>query len=130
MNDNHPSFSLFKKVVAKRVPDRERDTITAELCCPTNFPAFDGHFPGKPVLPAVIQLVVVRMLAAELLQIPIVPVKNERLKFKEMIQPDEKIRVQVSLAKITGQWHATFELSKPTAVVSSGTIIFKGVLKN
>ncbi len=125
MNDNHQSLSLFRQVVAKQVLDRDQGTITAELCCPADFPAFDGHFPGQPVLPAVIQLVVVRMLAAELLQVPLETVKTGRMKFKGMVQPGERIQVQVSLEKVDDQWLAAFKLSKPEADVSSGTIIFK-----
>lgn len=125
MNDNHQSLSLFRQVIAKQLFDRGQGTITAELCCPADFPAFTGHFPGQPVLPAVMQLVVVRVLAAELLQVPLETVKTGRMKFKGMIQPDETIQVQVTLEKVADQWHAAFKLSKLESVVSSGTIIYE-----
>ena len=126
MNDNQGVLPLFRKIIAKRVLDREQGTISAELCCPPDFPAFVGHFPGQPVLPAVMQLVVVRMLAAELVQAPLETVKIGRMKFKGMIQPDEKIQIRVAVDKIDGQWHTVFKLSKLESVVSSGDIYFKG----
>lgn len=126
MNDDHPSLS-FRQVITKQVADRNLGTITAEMCCPVDYPAFNGHFPGQPVLPAVMQLVFVRMLAVDLLQIPLAPIKSKRLKFKGMIQPNEKIQMQVSLDKVADQWHATFKLKKPATVVSSGTIIFRAL---
>ena len=128
MNDNQGFLPLFRKIVAKRVFDRDQGTISAELSCPPDFPAFAGHFPDQPVLPAVMQLLVVRMLAAELLQAPLETVRTGKMKFKGMIQPDEKIQIRVAVDKIDGQWHTVFKLSKLESVVSSGDIYFKGRL--
>ena len=126
MNDNQGFLSLFRKIVAKQVLDRDQGTITAELCCPADYPAFAGHFPGQPVLPAVIQLVVVRMLAAELLQVSLETVKTGRMKFKGMIQPDEMIQVRVAVKEIDdGQWNAVFKLTRLESVVATGSILFK-----
>lgn len=126
MNDNQELLPLFGKIVDKQVVDRDQGTISAELCCPADFPAFDGHFPGQPVLPAVMQLVVVRMLAARLLQAPLETVKTGKMKFKGMIQPDEQVRVQVAVEEIDdGQWKAVFKLARLESVVATGSILFK-----
>ena len=125
MNDSHELLPLFRKVVDQLVFDRDQGTISAELCCPADFPAFDGHFPGQPVLPAVMQLVVVRMLAGELLQVPLEMVETGKMKFKGMIQPDEVILVKVDVEKIDGQWRAVFKLAKPDSVVATGSVLFK-----
>lgn len=125
MSDEHKCPAWFHRVIAKPVVNRAQGTISAELCCPADFPAFAGHFPGQPVLPAVMQLVVVRLLAGELLQRPLDPIKTDRLKFKGMIQPNETINVQVHLEKVAGDWHAAFKLRRIDAVVSAGTILFK-----
>ena len=118
------SLPLLREVITKQVFDRELGAVSAELNFPPDFAAFAGHFPGQPVLPAVIQLVVVRVLAGKLLQVPLEMVKTGRMKFKGMIKPDEVVQVQVTLSKIDGQWHAAFKLSKLDVAVSSGTIIF------
>jgi 3-hydroxymyristoyl/3-hydroxydecanoyl-(acyl carrier protein) dehydratase len=125
MNDSHEFLSLFRKIVDKRIFDRDQGTISAELCCPVDFPAFDGHFPGQPVLPAVMQLVVVRMLVGELLQVPLETVKTGKMKFKGMVVPDEVVQVRVAVEKSDDLWNGVFKLSKPDSVVSSGSILFR-----
>ena len=125
MNGNHEFLPLFGKIVDKQVVDRDQGTISAELCCPADFPAFDGHFPGQPVLPAVMQLVVVRMLVAKLLQAPLETVRTGKMKFKGMILPNEIVQIQVTVEKIDGLWNAVFKLTKPESVVATGSILFK-----
>ncbi|MEN8134599.1 MAG: hypothetical protein ABFS18_03555 [Thermodesulfobacteriota bacterium] len=125
MNDNPDFLPLFGEIVDKQVIDREQGTISAELRCPADFPAFDGHFPGQPVLPAVMQLVVVRMLAEELLQVPLDTVKTGKMKFKGMILPDEVVQIRVAVEKIDGLWNGVFKLSKSESVVATGSILFR-----
>jgi len=125
MNGNHEFLPLFGKIVDKQVVDRDQGTISAELCCPADFPAFDGHFPGQPVLPAVMQLVVVRMLVAKLLQAPLETVRTGKMKFKGMIKPNEIAQTQVTVDKIDSLWNAVFKPNKPESVVATGSILFK-----
>ncbi|MDF1576880.1 MAG: hypothetical protein RQ753_07350 [Desulfurivibrionaceae bacterium] len=119
------SLDLFRKVVETRRFDRDRRTASAEFCCPADFPPFSGHFPGQPVLPAVIQLVFVRLIAADLLETDLEIVRTGRLKFKGMIMPDERINIRVELEKVAEEWQAVFKLKKQKAVVAAGTIIFR-----
>jgi 3-hydroxyacyl-[acyl-carrier-protein] dehydratase len=114
----------LRAALDKQVFDRDQQTVAAELCCPVDFPAFAGHFPEQPVLPAVMQLLVVRMLGADLLQIPLEPVRTGKLKFKGMIRPDERIQVRVTLALIADRWQADFRLKNRESIVSTGTIFF------
>ncbi|MBU0483431.1 MAG: hypothetical protein KKB30_02820 [Proteobacteria bacterium] len=125
MSDKLACLSFLREVIGKQVFNRELLTISAELCFPADFPAFDGHFPGQPVLPAVIQLVVVRMLAGDLLQMPLTTVKTGSMKFKGMIMPTERISIKVVLKKIDSHWQADFALSKLESDVASGNILFK-----
>ncbi|GAB4335758.1 MAG: hypothetical protein Kow0089_05630 [Desulfobulbaceae bacterium] len=64
--------------------------VRAVLRFPPGFPAFAGHFPGNPVLPAVAQLAAVRQVAGAHLGHPLVPVGVERAKFMTVIGPDEE----------------------------------------
>lgn len=114
----------LRAALDKQVFDRDQQTVAAELCCPVDFPAFAGHFPEQPVLPAVMQLLVVRILAADLLQIPLKPVRTGKMKFKGIIRPDEMIQVRVVLVKIGEQWQADFELKNLGSLVSTGNILF------
>ena len=64
-----------------------------------DFPAFEGHFPGQPVLPAVVQLASVRFLAAKHLGKHLVPVSLDRAKFKAMIGPEEEVTITIHLGQ-------------------------------
>jgi 3-hydroxyacyl-[acyl-carrier-protein] dehydratase len=126
MSDNRQFPAWLRAVIDRRVMDLARGTVTAELCCPADFPAFAGHFPGQPVLPAVLQLLVVRMLAGDLLQMPLEPVATGKMKFKGMIGPGERVVIEVSLARLAELWQGVFKLRKAgTTVVSSGTVLYQ-----
>lgn len=125
MNDKPEYLPWLREVIDKQVVDLDQGVISAELCCPLDLPAFDGHFPGKPVLPAVIQLVTVRMLAGEFLQMPLEMVETGKMKFKAMIEPEETIQIRVALEQIDRHWRVVFKLKNHGSIVSSGTILFK-----
>ena len=92
---------------------------------PPEYPGFGGHFPGRPVLPAVAQLGAVRYLVARLLQREVRPLEYRRIKFRGMVVPDEAVSVGVRLSYGEGGWSAEFEIVKVGGVqVSSGTALF------
>lgn len=105
--------------------DRQAATATAQLCCPADFPGFAGHFPDQPVLPAVLQLLAVRLLAEALLETPLAPVNADRLKFKGMVGPDETVNLRVTLREQTGPLKVEFSLDKAGAPIASGTLVFQ-----
>jgi 3-hydroxyacyl-[acyl-carrier-protein] dehydratase len=105
--------------------DHAARTGTALLCCPADFPGFAGHFPSQPVLPAVLQLLAVRLLAESLLATPLAPVGGDRLKFKGMVGPGEVVTVRVSLHDHGDLLKGEFRLDRGEAPVASGTLIFQ-----
>ena len=126
-NDNRVSLSLLTDVISGRKIDRERLTVSADLCCPSGFPAFEGHFPGQPVLPAVIQLTVVRLLSSEILNRHLLLEKIKKVKFKQMVRPHQTVHVEVTLKELDGRWHADFCLSREGSNIASGSLIlFEG----
>ena len=124
-SDEQVPMPLLADVVSRRHFDRQRLTVSADLCCPPDFPAFAGHFPDQPVLPAVFQLVVVRMLSAELLDLQLLPEKTGRVKFNNMIRPDESVHVEVELQEIEGRWQADFRLENERHTIATGELIFR-----
>jgi 3-hydroxyacyl-[acyl-carrier-protein] dehydratase len=54
---------------------------------PEGFIGFQGHFPGNPILPAIVQLMTARQSIAGQLGCDVVITKVTRAKFHEMIQP-------------------------------------------
>ena len=122
-SDDQVSMTFLAEVVNRRHFDRQRLTVSADLCCPPDFPAFAGHFPGQPVLPAVFQLAVVRMLSAELLGLQLLPEKTGRVKFKNMIRPNESVHVEVELQEIDGRWQADFRLQDERHTIATGKLV-------
>ena len=101
------------------------DQVQAELCCPADFPAFNGHFPGQPVLPAVIQLAAIRSLTSELVGLELEPVRTGRLKFKGMVGPGDLINVRVDIRREGENWSSEFKMDHEGSTISSGSIIFR-----
>jgi len=75
-----------------------------------NFAGFVGHFPGRPILPAIVQLASVRFLAELGLKQPVQPVSYSRTKFRGVIQPNERIYIQLELKKNETNWSGRFSL--------------------
>jgi len=97
----------------------------AQLSCPAEFPGFAGHFPEAPVLPAVMQLLAVRLLAEALVDNRLAPVRVERLKFKGMVSPTEVILVRLGLKDCADGIGVEFSLDREGTAIASGTIIFR-----
>lgn len=125
--DQSPNLSASPLAGCMQVQqvDREARSGVASLCCPPSFPGFAGHFPEAPVLPAVMQLLAVRLLAESIVAVGLVPVAGERLKFKGMVQPDERVALRVSLKERVGQLAAEFSLDREGAPIASGTLLFR-----
>ena len=105
--------------------DRENSTARALLRCPGDFPGFAGHFPGQPVLPAVLQLLAVRLLAQALLGEELAPVGVERLKFKGMVGPEEPVNLRVQVRWSEGRFACEFSLDRSGAAIASGILLFR-----
>lgn len=74
------------------------------------FSGFAGHFPGNPILPAIVQLASVRFLAELGLKRQVQPVSYNRTKFRGVIQPNEKVDVRLELKKTETSWSGSFSL--------------------
>lgn len=98
------------------------DRVILELSIPENLAYFNGHFPGQPILPGVVQIDwSVRLARARL------PVRGEfsaarNLKFVSMIRPGA--RLILSLAVSADQSRLSFAYACSTRKCSSGTLVF------
>ncbi len=79
------------------------------------------------MLPAVMQLLAVRLLAEAVVEGRLAPIRVERLKFKGMVTPTEVIRIRVGLKDCADGLGAEFSLDREGAAIASGTIIFQPV---
>ena len=64
---------------------------------------FDGHFPGRPILPGVAQIHLSRLYAQELWRMQPLASHMARVKFRRLIQPGDRVHLHLTrdLAKAT-----------------------------
>ena len=94
-------------------------SAVVRLAVPAEHPAFAGHFPGRPILPGVVQLDWAVRLASVCFGGPFRPARRVRVKFMAIIVPEAALSVvlQVDPARAT----VAFEYRIGAAVASSGT---------
>ncbi len=70
------------------------DTAARRYLFAPGFPGFSGHFPGDPVLPAIVQLMTVVSFASEREGAPLKLAAVATAKFLSPIHPDEEVLVR------------------------------------
>jgi len=100
--------------------------ITGKFRFPASFTGFQGHFPSQPVLPAVIQLAMIRLLAEQALTQRLFPKRYGKTKFRRMIEPDQNIIVEFTLEFTNEKVDCEFLLKQPDGqMISNGSCIFE-----
>jgi 3-hydroxymyristoyl/3-hydroxydecanoyl-(acyl carrier protein) dehydratase len=86
-------------------------------------PTFNGHFPGRPILPGIFQLEMARVSAEAILNVPLAIVEVRKAKFQRPILPDEAVRVELKLSEKNGtiETRANFSIGGEAA---GETILF------
>lgn len=75
-----------------------------------DFIGFAGHFPGYPILPAVLQTLLAQMVAERLLGESLQFVALERAKFTQQLRPGDRIDVRVNCQEKKEQLHCHCDL--------------------
>jgi 3-hydroxyacyl-[acyl-carrier-protein] dehydratase len=70
---------------------KEPDMFCRAYYFSSEFIGFAGHFPGKPVLPAIVQLMMAQILIEEYEEQPLKLSKVSRAKFIMPLQPEQEI---------------------------------------
>ena len=104
--------------------DTESMSATAKFVFPKNFVGFAGHFPEKSILPAVVQLTAIRYIAEQALNIPLQLVSYGRIKFSEIIQPEEQVEIAITLNNTNNAWHGVFTVNKENQKITAGSCDF------
>src|SRR5882672_7346279 len=65
-------------------------------------PVFAGHFPGRPILPGVFQLEIVRMAAEWIENRPLAVQEIAKAKFQRPILPGETLKLNLQLSEADG----------------------------
>ncbi len=105
--------------------DNESGEYTLQLFVPDNLHYLEGHFPGKPILPGVVQIQWVMHFCNELFGISGKRfLRLEVLKFQKIILPGEKIYLAIRWDKEKNV--ATFRYTEKDRSLSSGRVVFTG----
>ncbi|MCP5059181.1 MAG: AMP-binding protein [bacterium] len=100
---------------------READTLTRDLQVPTDLAALEGHFPGQPVVPGVAQVGWALAAAEELAGGELGLAGVEALKFKEMLLPGGRVRLEVELDRLGAR--VRFRILNEDRELSSGRLL-------
>ncbi len=106
--------------------EEEKLKVTARCVFPPSFCGFTGHFPGNPILPAIVQLATVRSLAEQALQKRLLPETYSRTKFRSMVRPNQEIFLQLDMTTSPNGCRGKFALRSETdIIVATGTFGFR-----
>lgn len=72
----------------------EAGVALRRFCFGPDFLGFQGHFPGYPVLPALVQVLAAATVAEALLGRPLPLERVEHAKFRLLVEPGEEVAVR------------------------------------
>ena len=97
--------------------------VSYELAVPEQLYYLQGHFPGKPILPGVVQLQWAVELANAVFTTLSIFKGIEALKFHRIIEPHTRLTLTLELKEVTGKLHFLF--SSDDGVHSQGRLLFE-----
>lgn len=112
----------------ERITHTTSGEISAECQIPRESQWFSGHFPGKPILPGIAQLAMVRETISRGInkagdRSRWVSCQFSRIKFKKMIMPGERLRILASPKKNVDTY--AFRITVENTIVCSGNLKLK-----
>lgn len=101
--------------------DDTPEALVLDLEVPADLVYFQGHFPGEPVLPGVIELLWAQMYAAKWLGCPPGFRHMDRVKFTSLIRPRDRLRLEI--VPLAGQRGVAYRYVRDGTAVGSGQLI-------
>lgn len=96
--------------------DTDARTATATKCISMNDPVFQGHFPGHPILPGVLQVIAMQQTATVLAKAicpenaPVALTALRRVKFRAPVEPGRFLSIQCKAAESQTDGNCDFEV--------------------
>ncbi|MCA1794198.1 MAG: hypothetical protein LC660_10090 [Desulfobacteraceae bacterium] len=90
-------YSDIKKSMT-RLSRFDNGEISAEFIFSKDLPLFSGHFPGRPILPGIAQIEMVKMAIETIRERPMTLQAIQKTKFSHQIKPENLIRVRIILS--------------------------------
>jgi 3-hydroxymyristoyl/3-hydroxydecanoyl-(acyl carrier protein) dehydratase len=98
------------------------DFIASDFTVPPDHPSLAGHFPGQPVVPAVILLDAV--MAAIQARVPAVLESIPAAKFLQAVLADERIELRIQIVPLdSSKSRASFQGMRTSSVAFEGSFI-------
>lgn len=113
-------MNLWPEVRAVERPAADPHSVSLRLYVPPGLDYFEGHFPGLPVLPGVVQLHWAAHLAREHLGQACKGSRIDRLKFLAIVRPGAELTLTLGLDRHAG--FVDFAFADGTRMYSSGRI--------
>ena len=98
--------------------------VVIDISLPVELFYFQGHFPGRPILPGVVQIDWVVRLADKYLETTIESAQSFQVKFKSVIEPGRSLTLV--LRRASDDRKLLFEYQDGSAVLSSGSVGIQG----
>jgi 3-hydroxyacyl-[acyl-carrier-protein] dehydratase len=97
-------------------------TVSTEVVIPANHPSLAGHFPGQPVVPAVVLLdaVLAAIRSRETCVLQSIPAA----KFLQPVLPEERIELRIKITAMeNAKSRASFQGLRADSVVFEGSFV-------
>jgi 3-hydroxyacyl-[acyl-carrier-protein] dehydratase len=73
------------------------DEVTATVIFNENHPLFEGHFPGNPIVPGVVQVQIIKDLMEKKTGESLILIQAKNIKFLTIISPVKDLKVEVRI---------------------------------
>lgn len=113
---------LSNNMPRERLLEKQPGRAVYELTAPRDLLYFDGHFPGAPILPGVVQIDWAIAYGRQCFNLPPVFLGIHALKFQQVITPE--LPVTLELVHEQSKSCLTFKLSSQAGQHGSGRILF------
>lgn len=101
------------------------DGVSQSFCFKDDFVGFAGHFPGYPILPAILQMLLAQLVAEQSVGESLQFVSLERAKFTRRLRPQDNIRVVVDCLRKNGVYRGKAVLTVADEPAAQFTLMLK-----
>lgn len=117
---------LKKEIIASKSaePQRSGDQCVQKFVFAENFIGFEGHFPGRPVLPAIAQMLTALTVAEELQGESLTLAEIPKAKFLSVLSVGEE--VTVTCKKMTPKKFLRFQIEIASEKETAATFVLHG----
>jgi 3-hydroxymyristoyl/3-hydroxydecanoyl-(acyl carrier protein) dehydratase len=107
LNQPQPPAYLSSEMQRKlytylRDPDPGTDIISFQIACPDDFEAFDGHFPGNPILPGIVLLEIGKLGLQLWTKQSVVITSLKKMKISNVVLPHQVISCALKIGPLSG----------------------------